>query len=66
MFIQVIAKDTNVILVGIASRCLTGLAIGLRKKFSPYALNVSVIIIGKKTITNDISMLACLGSYVGI
>ncbi|VDI52331.1 cytoskeleton-associated protein 5 [Mytilus galloprovincialis] len=30
---KVIAKDTNVILVGIASRCLTGLAIGLRKSF---------------------------------
>lgn len=36
-----VAKDTNVILVAIAGKCLTGLAIGLRKKFTPYALNVS-------------------------
>ncbi|CAG2202668.1 CKAP5 [Mytilus edulis] len=44
---KVIAKDTNVILVGIASRCLTGLAIGLRKKFSPYALNCIQMILDK-------------------
>ncbi|XP_052066786.1 cytoskeleton-associated protein 5-like [Mytilus californianus] len=44
---KVIAKDTNVILVGIASKCLTGLAIGLRKKFSPHALNCIQMILDK-------------------
>ena len=41
MIFKVVAKDSNVILVGIATKCLTGIARGLRKKFSPFALNVS-------------------------
>lgn len=34
---KVVSKDTNVMLVTIAIKCITGLAIGLRKKFQPYA-----------------------------
>ncbi|XP_077995152.1 cytoskeleton-associated protein 5-like isoform X5 [Glandiceps talaboti] len=34
---KVVGKDTNVMLVAQASRCLCGLATGLRKKFQPYA-----------------------------
>ena len=37
---KVIAKDTNVMLVVIAAKAVTGLAIGLRKKFGPYAVIV--------------------------
>ncbi|XP_014669251.1 PREDICTED: cytoskeleton-associated protein 5-like [Priapulus caudatus] len=36
-FLQIIAKDTNVMVVAAAAKCLAGLAAGLRKKFSPYA-----------------------------
>ena len=35
---KVIAKDTNVMLVVIAAKAVTGLATGLRKKFGPYAV----------------------------
>lgn len=35
---QVLSKDTNVMLVALAAKCLCGLAQGLRKKFSPYAV----------------------------
>lgn len=38
---QVIAKDTNVMLVALGGKCLAGLANGLRKKFTPYAVSVS-------------------------
>jgi len=34
----VLSKDTNILLVVIAIKCLGGLASGLRKKFQPYAL----------------------------
>lgn len=34
---QVISKDTNVLVVTLAGKCLTGLAIGLKKRFQPYA-----------------------------
>lgn len=38
---KVIAKDTNVMLVTIAAKCIHGLASGLRKKFASYAVEVS-------------------------
>ncbi|KAK7828925.1 hypothetical protein U0070_002155, partial [Myodes glareolus] len=34
---KVVGKDTNVMLVALAAKCLTGLAVGLRKKFGQYA-----------------------------
>ncbi|KAG8438277.1 hypothetical protein GDO86_008822 [Hymenochirus boettgeri] len=37
---KVIGKDTNVMLVALAAKCLTGLATGLRKKFGSYAGHV--------------------------
>ena len=45
--IQVVSKDTNVMLVALAGRCLTGLANGLRKKFSPYAVQCTEAILQK-------------------
>ena len=41
MIFKIVAKDSNVILVGIAAICLTGITRGLRKMFSPFVLNVS-------------------------
>lgn len=38
---QVVGKDTNVMLVSVAAKCLAGLANGLRKKFGTYAGQVS-------------------------
>ena len=38
MFVQVLSKDTNILLVVIAVKCIGALAGGLRKKFQPYAL----------------------------
>ena len=38
---QTIAKDTNVMIVAIAGKCMAGIANGIRKKFSPYAAAVS-------------------------
>lgn len=38
-------KDSNVVCVAIAGRCLAGLANGLKKKFQPYAsFCISVIL----------------------
>ncbi|XP_066439476.1 cytoskeleton-associated protein 5-A isoform X2 [Eleutherodactylus coqui] len=34
---KVVGKDTNVLLVALAAKCLAGLAAGLRKKFGSYA-----------------------------
>ncbi|KAM4603075.1 cytoskeleton-associated protein 5-like [Polymixia lowei] len=34
---KVVGKDSNVMLVTLAAKCLAGLASGLRKKFGPYA-----------------------------
>ncbi|XP_064635641.1 cytoskeleton-associated protein 5-like isoform X2 [Lineus longissimus] len=34
---RVVAKDTNVMLVALGAKCMTGLASGIRKKFQPYA-----------------------------
>lgn len=47
MFLQVISKDTNVMLVTLAAKCVTGLANGLRKKFSPYAVQCTEAILLK-------------------
>lgn len=43
--LQVVGKDTNVMLVALAAKCLTGLALGLRKKFGTYAGHVSFLLI---------------------
>ncbi|KAK6191581.1 hypothetical protein SNE40_003232 [Patella caerulea] len=45
--LKVIAKDTNVMLVALAGKCLAGIAKGLRKKFAPYAANSMSTIIDK-------------------
>ncbi|KAK3102168.1 hypothetical protein FSP39_009299 [Pinctada imbricata] len=45
--IKVIGKDTNVLLVALAGKCMAGLARGLRKKFSPYSVNVIQCILEK-------------------
>uniref|UniRef100_A0A8C7NJ67 TOG domain-containing protein n=1 Tax=Oncorhynchus mykiss TaxID=8022 RepID=A0A8C7NJ67_ONCMY len=44
---RVIGKDTNVILVSLAAKCLAGLAFGLRKNFGTYAGNVVPTILDK-------------------
>nr|DBA17482.1 TPA: hypothetical protein GDO54_002918 [Pyxicephalus adspersus] len=44
---KVIAKDTNVMLVALAAKCLAGLASGLRKKFGSYAGHVVPTILEK-------------------
>ncbi|XP_045035689.1 cytoskeleton-associated protein 5 [Daphnia magna] len=35
---KIIGKDSNVMVIAVAGKCLCGLANGLKKKFSPYAL----------------------------
>ncbi|EPY83998.1 cytoskeleton-associated protein 5 isoform a [Camelus ferus] len=45
--INVVGKDTNVMLVALAAKCLTGLAVGLRKKFGQYAGHVVPTILEK-------------------
>lgn len=37
MFIQIITKDANVIVVALAAKCVGQLATGLRKKFTQYS-----------------------------
>ena len=37
MFIQIITKDANVIVVALAAKCIGQLATGLRKKFTQYS-----------------------------
>lgn len=44
---KVVAKDSNVMLVAIAAKCLYGLATGLRKKFSPYAVTCIKVFLEK-------------------
>ncbi|KAH7979345.1 hypothetical protein HPB49_009121 [Dermacentor silvarum] len=34
---RIVAKDSNVVVVALAAKCLAGLAAGLRQKFHPYA-----------------------------
>jgi hypothetical protein len=36
-FLQIISKDTNVMVVAVAGKCLAGLANGLKKRFQLYA-----------------------------
>lgn len=36
---KMIVKDSNVVVVTLAAKCLGGLASGLKKKFSPYAVS---------------------------
>lgn len=48
--LQVVGKDTNVMLVALAAKCLTGLAVGLRKKFGQYAGHVSNILFTYKSV----------------
>lgn len=42
-----ISKDTNVLVVALAGKCLAGLATGLRKKFQPYAGQCIPVILEK-------------------
>ncbi|XP_023239725.1 cytoskeleton-associated protein 5-like [Centruroides sculpturatus] len=42
-----ISKDTNVLVVALAGKCLAGLANGLRKKFQPYAGQCIPVILEK-------------------
>ncbi|KAJ8349386.1 hypothetical protein SKAU_G00245160 [Synaphobranchus kaupii] len=44
---KVVGKDTNVMLVTLAAKCLSGLATGLRKKFGTYAGQVVPTILEK-------------------
>ncbi|KAM3919905.1 cytoskeleton-associated protein 5 isoform 1-T1 [Leptodactylus fuscus] len=44
---KVVGKDTNVMLVALAAKCLAGLASGLRKKFGSYAVHVVPTILEK-------------------
>ncbi|XP_026559561.1 cytoskeleton-associated protein 5 [Pseudonaja textilis] len=44
---KVVGKDTNVMLVALAAKCLAGLASGLRKKFGQYAGQVVPTILEK-------------------
>ncbi|XP_059619515.1 protein mini spindles isoform X2 [Phlebotomus argentipes] len=44
---KVLTKDTNVVLVALSGKCLAGLAKGLGKKFSPYALVCTAAILEK-------------------
>ncbi len=37
MLKKIVSKDINVVVVALAGKCITGLANGLKKKFSPYA-----------------------------
>jgi cytoskeleton-associated protein 5 len=41
---KVLSKDSNVILVAIAGKCLTGIAKGLGKKFQPYSTVITFIL----------------------
>ncbi|XP_056382427.1 LOW QUALITY PROTEIN: cytoskeleton-associated protein 5 [Hyla sarda] len=44
---KVVGKDTNVLLVALAAKCIAGLASGLRKKFGSYACHVVPTILEK-------------------
>ncbi|XP_078670185.1 cytoskeleton-associated protein 5-like isoform X2 [Branchiostoma floridae x Branchiostoma belcheri] len=47
ILIKTVGKDSNVMLVTVAGNCMTGLANGLRKKFSPYAVQCVKVILEK-------------------
>ncbi|XP_023289884.1 protein mini spindles isoform X2 [Orussus abietinus] len=44
---KMIAKDSNVLVVALAGKCLAGLASGLKKRFQPYALACLPVILEK-------------------
>ena len=44
---QIITKDSNINVVALAGKCVTGLAKGLRKKFQSYAGLLISAILGK-------------------
>ncbi|XP_044594200.1 protein mini spindles isoform X1 [Cotesia glomerata] len=44
---KIIAKDSNVVVVTIAGKCLTGLANGLKKRFHPYATACLPVVLEK-------------------
>ncbi|KAK8386170.1 hypothetical protein O3P69_010709 [Scylla paramamosain] len=44
---KIIGKDTNVMIVALAGQCVAGLAKGLKKKFSPFALAFTETILEK-------------------
>lgn len=44
---KIISKDTNVLVVALAGKCLTGLATSLRKRFQPYATSCLAAILEK-------------------
>lgn len=44
---KIISKDTNVVVVTLAGKCLAGLAKGLKKRFQPYAVACLPIILEK-------------------
>eukprot|EP00105_Crassostrea_gigas_P004699 XP_011417995.1 PREDICTED: cytoskeleton-associated protein 5-like [Crassostrea gigas] len=45
--VQVISKDTNVMLVALGGKCMAGIANGLRKKFTPYAVSTVQCVLEK-------------------
>jgi len=55
--LQVVAKDTNVMLVALAGKAVADLAKGLRKNFYPYASVVSV----KNLLSSSYSLDHCPG-----
>jgi cytoskeleton-associated protein 5 len=44
---KAITKDSNVVVVALAGKCVAGLATGLRTKFAPYASSVVSAILEK-------------------
>lgn len=47
IFFQIITKDSNINVVALAAKCVTGLANGLRKKFQTYSGLLISAIFGK-------------------
>lgn len=45
--LQIISKDTNVMIVALAGQCVAGLAKGLKKKFAPFSLSFTEVILEK-------------------
>ncbi|KAK4303692.1 hypothetical protein Pmani_024319 [Petrolisthes manimaculis] len=44
---KIISKDTNVMIVALAGQCVAGLAKGLKKKFAPFSLSFTEVILDK-------------------
>ena len=62
--IQVVAKDTHLMLVALAAKCLAGLAHGLRTNFNPYAVCKYHFKI--KNIAYLYYLAKCLGNISGV